>query len=372
MITENPLPEHRREKPLLSILIVNFNGLKFLKTCFDSLRKCSYTNREIIFIDNCSTDDSVAFVRQNYPEVKIVQNKENYMFARGNNEGMKIARGKYVCLLNNDVEVHPGFIEPVIEAFEKHPAIGACQSKMLEMRNRSQLEYTGACGGFIDWAGYPFLRGRIMNETEPDTGQYDEPIPIFWGSGACLFLRREALGDAGLLDEVFELHMEEIDLCWRLRLTGWEIYSTPQSQIWHYGGGTLNHNDPVKIYYNFRNNIFMLAKNLHLVNLIIRLPIRFLLDTVAVIRSLLTLQFAMAAAILKGYGWLITHIGLIFLKRKEVQRQRKIEDKKVLQLLYPGSIVFEFFLLGKKRFSDLIFYDKFMNRINRQKEEVQR
>ena len=144
------------EKPLVSIIIVNFNGFRFLKTCFNSLRNCTYPNLEIIFIDNCSTDESVAFVKKNYPEVKIVQNPENYMFARGNNEGIKIANGKYICLLNNDIEVDSGFIEPIIDVFETHPEIGACQSKLLEMQNRNHLEYTGACGGYMDWFGYTF------------------------------------------------------------------------------------------------------------------------------------------------------------------------------------------------------------------------
>lgn len=352
------------EKPLVSILIINFNGYRFLKTCFDSLQNCTYPNLEIIFIDNYSTDESVAFVTQNYPEVKIVQNTENYMFARGNNEGIKVANGEYICLLNNDVEVDPGFIEPIIDIFEKYPEIGACQSKLLEMKNRSHLEYTGACGGYIDWFGYTFLRGRIMNETEPDQGQYDESVPIFWASGACMFLRKDALEHAGFLDEDFQLHMEEIDLCWRLKLTGWEIYSIPASKIWHHGGGTLNHSDPVKIYYNFRNNIFMLVKNLSASNLFFRLPFRFILDTIAFFRSLILFQFLMAIAILKAYGWLIMHIGLVYRKRQQAQSLRKITDKKVLDLMYPGSIIFEFFLLGKKRFSNLTFYDKFMAKIN--------
>jgi len=358
------------ERPLVSILIVNYNGLRFLQTMLDSLRNCTYSNLEIIFIDNCSTDNSIEFVKKNYPEVKIVENPENYMFARGNNEGIKIANGEIICLLNNDVEVDPGFIEPIIEVFEAHANIGACQSKMLEMTDRSHLEYTGACGGYIDWAGYPFLRGRIMDRTEPDDGQYDEPAPLFWGSGACLFVRKEALEGSGLLDEEFELHMEEIDLCWRLRLAEWGIYSIPASKIWHHGGGTLNYNHPVKIYYNFRNNIFMLAKNLSTKSLIIRLPIRLALDAIAFVRSLLVMQFSMAFAILRAYGWLLSHIGLIFQKRKQVQRQRRAPDKKILDLMYPGSIVFEFFLLGKKRFSDLIFYNKFQTVIRQNLIEI--
>jgi GT2 family glycosyltransferase len=351
------------EKPLVSILIVNFNGLGFLKTCFDSLRNCTYPNLEMIFIDNCSKDNSVEFVKQEYPEVKIVQNEENYMFSRGNNEGIKVANGKYICLLNNDVEVDPGFIEPVIEVFEDHHEIGACQSKLLEIQNRQHLEYTGACGGYVDWFGYTFLRGRIMNETEPDTGQYDEALPLFWASGACLFLRKESLEECGILDEDFQLHMEEIDLCWRLRLTGWQIYSIPKSKIWHHGGGTLDHNNPAKIYYNFRNNIFMLVKNLSVFNLITRLPLRILLDIIAFFRSLILSQTLMAIAIIKAYKWILIHIGLIYRKRLIVQRQRRLSDRKIFNLMYPGSIVFEFFLLGKKRFSDLIFYDKFLAKI---------
>lgn len=361
------------ESPLVSILIVNLNGLRFLKTCFDSLQKCTYPNLEIIFIDNSSTDSSVDFVKKDYPEVKILRNKENFMFARGNNEGIKIAEGKYLCLLNNDVEVDPNFIEPVIEMFEKHPEIGACQSKLLEMENRSHLEYTGACGGYIDWFGYTFLRGRIMNETEPDDGQYDDSLPIFWASGACLFLRREALDGlsprrAGeFLDEDFMLHMEEIDLCWRLQLVNWVIYSIPQSIVWHHGGGTLSHDSPTKIYYNFRNNIFMLAKNLSAINLIIRLPLRIILDAVAFVRSLIVFQTSMAMAILKAYGWLLFHAGLIWKKRREVQHRRQAPDREALNLMYPGSVIFEFFLLGKKRFSDLLFYHKFMAKINQDK-----
>lgn len=351
------------DRPLVSILIVNFNGIRFLKNCFNSLRNCTYPNLEILFIDNCSTDNSVEFVNQNYPEVKVIQNAENFMFARGNNEGIKIAKGKYICLLNNDVEVDAGFIEPIIDVFEKYPKVGACQSKLLEMQNRNHLDYTGACGGYIDWFGYTFLRGRIMNETESDQGQYDESVAIFWTSGACMFIRREALQPSGLLDEDFQLHMEEIDLCWRLKLNGWNLYSIPDSKIWHHGGGTLNHNDPIKIYYNFRNNIFMLAKNLSSLNLFIRLPLRFILDAIALLRSLILFQFKMAIAILKAYSWILTHIGLIYQKRRQVQKARQKTDREVLYLMYPGSIVFEFFLLGKKRFSDLIFHQKFMAKI---------
>lgn len=355
------------KKPLVSILIVNLNGLRFLKTCFDSLRECTYPNVEIILIDNASTDGSVEFVQKNYDEVKIIKNSENYMFARGNNEGIKVTSGEYICLLNNDVEVDPGFIEPVVEMFEENSYVGVCQSKLLEIQNRNHLEYTGACGGYIDWFGYTFLRGRILNETEPDNGQYDESLPLFWGSGACLFLRKAALKDHEALDEDFQLHMEEIDLCWRLRLAGWAVYSVPKSIVWHHGGGTLSHDNPAKIYYNFRNNIFMLVKNLSGVNLITRLPLRVFLDVVALIRSLIVLQIAMAMAILKAYGWLLLHVNLMWKKRREVQINRRKTDGKVLNLMYPGSIVFEFFLLGKRRFSDLFFYDKFIARIRQTK-----
>jgi GT2 family glycosyltransferase len=355
------------KQPLVSIVILNYNGLKFLKDVFDSLLEGSYPNLEIIMVDNRSSDESVEFVQRHYPEVIIHQNPENYKYARGNNEGIKISKGKYICLLNNDVKVSPGFVEPIIDYFENDPKVGAAQPKILDFSNRINLEYAGACGGYLDWLGYPFLRGRLFNITERDSGQYDEPLQIFWASGACIFFRAATLHEVGSLDESFELHMEEIDLCWRLHLTGWKIVSVPQSVIWHHGGGTLSQFSPQKVYYNFRNNIFTVIKNFSTLNLIIRLPLRFLLDIIALLRSLAILQFAMGLAIAKGYLWLLFHIPILWVHRRQSQAKRIMMEREVLNTMYPGSIVLEFFVLKRQRFSDLLFFKKFMSRLRRKK-----
>lgn len=358
------MPENAVEKPLVSIIIVNFNGESYLQTLFESLAKCSYPNLEIVFVDNCSHDGSINFVERNYPSVKVLKNPENYMFARGNNEGIKIAGGKYICLLNNDTEVDSKFLEPLVDFFENHEEFGAAQPKILDINRKDHLEYAGACGGYLDIFGYPFLQGRIFNVVEVDRGQYDNRVEIFWASGACIFLRKKALEDAGVLDEDFQLHMEEIDLCWRLHLQGWRIASIPQARIWHHGGGTLSQFSPRKVYYNFRNNIFLIIKNFSLLNLVFRFPVRVILDIVAFARSLLIGEFAMAFAIIKSYIWILSHSFLILRKRREVQQTRTAGEREVLKTIYPGSIVFEFFVLQRRKFSDLLLINKFSRRIN--------
>ncbi|NIV15450.1 MAG: glycosyltransferase [Aliifodinibius sp.] len=343
------------EKPLVSVVTLNFDGIRFLKDLFDSLRRCTYPNLEVIMVDNCSQDESVNFVKQNYPEVKIVENSENLMYTGGNNEGLKHAKGKYICLVNNDVDVDPGFIDPIVNAFESNARIGAAQPKILAMQERDRLEYAGACGGYIDWFGYPFLRGRLFFTTEKDEGQYDKPAELFWGSGACLFLRKDTLNEVGHFDEDFVLHQEEIDLCWRIRLAGWSIVSIPQSQIWHHVGGTLDKDSPRKTYWNFRNNLFLLFKNLSLGNLLIRLPLRVPLDFLALGIELFKGHFANARAVARAYLWLMTHFTLLRDKRRITQKQRKVPDKGIFKCVYPGSVVFEYFLLGRRKFSDLLF-----------------
>lgn len=350
-----------QQYPKVSLVTLNYNGLRFLKELFDSLRKCTYPNMEVIMVDNCSADESVTFVRENYPEVKLLENPDNYMYARGNNEGLKIADGDYICLLNNDVDVDPGFIEPVVAAFEADKKLGAIQPKILGQQKRDHLEYAGACGGFIDWLGYPFLRGRVFFTIEKDNGQYDDPLDIFWASGACFFIRREILEDVGTIDEDFMLHQEEIDLCWRMHLAGWKIRCIPSSRIWHHVGGTLDQDSPRKTYWNFRNNLFLLAKNLSMPNLMLRLPLRLPLDMLALGVELLKGHFANAGAIFRAYAWLLTHPLLILRKRRLAQARRRVSDKVALKKMYRGSIVFEYFLLKKQRFNELLFHKNLLS-----------
>lgn len=342
-----------RSNPLVSLITVNWNGLEYLKMLFSSLRKVSYRPIEIILVDNASTDESVAFTREHFPEVKIVQNDKNYMYARGNNEGIKIARGKILCLINNDVKVDPGFLEPVVQTFLADEAVVACQPKLLDLNSPEQFEYAGAAGGFIDRYGYPFLRGRLFFTIEEDRGQYDSDTNLFWASGACLFLRKVTLEEIGLLDEDFILHMEEIDLCWRIHLAGKQIRYVSASRVWHKGGGTMSADDPRKVYWNYRNNIFLLVKNLSGVNLIKVVCARFFLDFLAFTGEIARGKLRSAISILKAYIWVLLHVPLLWQKRRMVQRQRIAADRQVFRFIYPGSIVWEYFVRGRKKFSQL-------------------
>lgn len=339
--------------PTFSIIIANYNGLAFLKDCFDALTQSTYPSLEIIMVDNGSTDRSVAFVEENYPQVRIVRSTTNLSYSGGNNLGIRHARGKYLVLLNNDTQVTPGWLEPILEEFESDERIAACQPKVLSMTNKSAFEYAGAAGGFMDRLGYPFLRGRVFDTVEEDHGQYQAPMDLFWTSGATMAVRRDVLDETGLLDEDFVLHMEEIDLCWRLHLQGYRLRVRPDAVIYHYGGGTLGREKIAKIYYNHRNSVFMLLKNYSLRRLLWVVPTRFLLDLALIVKLLVTLDLKRAAAVLGAYLWLLFHPGLILRKRRAIQRRRKVKDRVVDAFLYPGSVVLAYYLRGKRTFAEI-------------------
>ena len=346
---------NKKEKylPLVSIVTVNYNGKDYLPELYQSLYRQSYNPVELILVDNASTDGSIQFVQKNFPEVKIIQNPDNYMFAKGNNVGIEAAQGEIICLLNNDIKVAPDFLEKIVPAFESNPDMAACQPKVLDMNIPNYFEYAGAAGGFIDKYGYPFMRGRIFFTLEEDVGQYDDMIEIFWSTGACFFIRKSVIEELGPLDEDFKMHMEEIDLCWRMLLSRLKIYCIPSAKVWHKGGGTLSADSPHKIYWNFRNNIFLLAKNLEMLNLIRIFIIRIGLDGIALLREMFRGKFHSAVSILKGYGWIVFNLGLLQRKRAAVQKNRKVNDEEIFQLIYPGSIVWEYFVRGRHKFSEL-------------------
>ncbi len=356
-----------KQYPLVSIITVNYNGVRYLKTLYDSLKEITYPAVELIMVDNASSDDSVKFVQQYYREVKIIQKSANLMFARANNEGIKVASGEYICLLNNDVKVDPHFIEPIIEIFEKNPSVAACQPKVLDMNQPDKFEYAGASGGFIDKYGYPFMRGRLFFTLEHDNGQYDSTLEVFWSTGACFFSKKSILDRTGLLDDNFIMHMEEIDLCWRMHLHNLKIYCVPASQVWHQGGGTLPAADPRKLYWNYRNNIFLLVKNLCFINLIRILSIRLILDMVSFLREILVGRWKNGGAILKAYWWNISHCPLLARKRSEIQKQRLKTDKEIFKLIYSGCVVWEYFIRGRRKFTELkrinlLISDKFIGK----------
>jgi GT2 family glycosyltransferase len=248
--------------PRVSVVIVSWNARPLLERFLPSVVATSYPDLEIILADNASTDGSAEWVEATFPQVKVVRHPENWRFCRGNNAAIPHTSGKYVALLNNDVEVPPDWLDPLVATMEERDDVGAVQPKLVQLEDPTQFEYAGAAGGFLDAFGYPFARGRLFGTLERDEGQYDDSRDIFWATGAAVLLRRQALDEVGLLDERFEMHMEEIDLCWRLWRGGWRVRVEPASVVRHLGGGSLPQGDPQKTYYNFRNSFLLLHKNL--------------------------------------------------------------------------------------------------------------
>ncbi|MFW5756155.1 MAG: glycosyltransferase family 2 protein, partial [Tangfeifania sp.] len=247
----------------IAIVILNWNGVKLFDTYLPSvIQNSEQPNVKLIVADNGSTDNSIEYLRKKFPSVKTIDLKKNYGFAEGYNQALKQVEADIFVLLNSDVEVTPGWLESALKLMEHDDSTVAVQPKILSHKKPHQFEYAGAAGGFIDRFGYPFCRGRILNRLEPDLGQYNKATPVFWASGACMFIKAEAFRKAGGFDGDFWAHMEEIDLCWRLKNQGYRIMYQPARVVFHLGGGTLSYNSPKKVYLNFRNNLFMLYKNL--------------------------------------------------------------------------------------------------------------
>jgi len=245
----------------LAIAILNWNGKNWLEKFLPNVILHS-ENTDVYVIDNASTDDSVLFLKLNFPQVKIIQNKENQGFAGGYNEGLKKINAEIYCLLNSDVEVTENWLKPVLDLFQKDLKIAAVQPKILDYNRRNFFEFAGAAGGFIDNLGYPYCRGRVFENIEEDKGQFDDETEIFWASGCCLFIRSEDFRKQNGFDARFFAHQEEIDLCWRLKNDGKKIFYTGKSTVYHVGGGTLNKQSAQKTFLNMRNNLSMLVKNL--------------------------------------------------------------------------------------------------------------
>ena len=283
----------------IAVVILNFNGAEMLRAFLPSVVDYS-PEAEVIVADNCSTDASAQVMREEFPAVRYIQLEKNYGFADGYNRALAQVEAEYFLLLNSDVEVTQGWLAPMLEYMESHPGVAACQPKLLSYKNKKEFEYAGACGGFIDKYGYPYCRGRIFDTVEEDKGQYDSVAELFWATGAALMIRAEDYRAAGGLDGTFFAHMEEIDLCWRLRSRGRGIVCIPQSCVYHVGGATLNKSNPRKTYLNFRNNLLMLYKNLPENELSHVMFVRALLDYVAAFKSLLSGDAAGCRAVLQA------------------------------------------------------------------------
>jgi GT2 family glycosyltransferase len=334
--------------PRVAVVILNWNGLDFLRKFLPSVCASTYTNLDIILGDNASSDHSVSFVRENYPHIKIIINDQNYGFAGGYNRVLSGLDQEYYVLLNSDVEVEPGWIEPVIQLMEKDISIAAAQPKILSQFNKELFEYAGAAGGFLDIFGYPFCRGRIFDSVELDSGQYDKSSEIFWASGAAFFIKRSKWLEMSGLDEDFFAHMEEIDLCWRLKNNNYKIMYCSESTVFHVGGGTLNADSPFKTYLNFRNNLVLLQKNLPIGRAIFIVFFRFWLDLLSLLKYLMDGKPKNALAISKAHVYFLRNL------LSNIPKSRKI-SKNIFNKngLYPGSIVWQYFVRQKKTFTSL-------------------
>lgn len=337
-----------KHKPSVAVVILNWNGKRYLEKYLPSVLETEYANLNITVADNASTDDSVEYLKLHFPSVSLLLLDKNYGFAEGYNRALESISADYFVLLNSDVDVTPGWIEPVIELMESDAAIAACQPKILSERNRLFFEYAGASGGWIDKYGYPFCRGRVFDTCEEDHGQYNDVSEVFWASGACLFVRSEVFRKLGGLDPYFFAHQEEIDFCWRLKNAGYKVYVQPASVVYHLGGGSLEMGSARKIFLNFRNNLIMLYKNLHPKERLIKILIRMVLDGMSSLHYLIKGNIGQAYAVLKAH--LAFYRWLIFEKRNEGSKKRLAG----LTGVYQGSIVKEYFLKSKKSFSKIV------------------
>jgi len=335
----------------VSIVILNWNGKVYLERFLPFLiRYTTLPGAEIVVADNGSTDDSLEFLNAEYPAVRVIKLDRNYGFSGGYNRALEQLDSGYFLLLNSDIEVTEGWLEPLVSEMENDPGVAACTPKIMDLKQRDRFEYAGAAGGYIDKYGYTFCRGRIFDTLETDRGQYDDPVDIFWGSGACLMVRAGAFREAGGLDERFFAHMEEIDLCWRLQRMGHRIRYAPASKVFHVGGGTLERGHPRKTFLNFRNNLLMLYKNLPPNKRRRTICMRMILDGISAFRFLLQGAWSDFRALFRAHR---AYYGMKKLYKGTVAGDYQHENSVIAKGIYPGSIVKEFFLKGRREFGQL-------------------
>ena len=290
----------------IAVVILNYNGRHFLEKFLQSVIERS-PGASIVVADNKSTDDSIGFLKAKFPTVELITLKKNYGYAGGYNQALTKVKAQYYVLLNSDVEVSHGWLDPLTQFMDANEAYASCQPKIKGYEYRDKFEYAGACGGFIDMLGYPYCRGRIFDYTEADDGQYDDQIDIFWSSGACMMIRSDDFHAVGAFDDSFFAHMEEIDLCWRLQSSGKKIRVIPESVVYHVGGGTLSYQSPFKTYLNFRNGLKLLIKNLPTRRLLLKLPIRVVLDWLAALVFLLQGNWQHSKSVIMAHAYFLKH-----------------------------------------------------------------
>ncbi len=332
----------------VAVVILNWNGAELMKRFLPSVLK--YTRGRVYVADNASTDHSLDMLKTDFLDVGIICLDQNYGFAEGYNRALASVEAEYFVLLNSDVELKSDWITPMLEYMEVHPQVAVCQPKILGQTSPDSFEYAGACGGFLDALGYPYCRGRIFNTVEKDNGQYDSVLPIFWATGAAMMVRAQVYRDNGGLDGRFFAHMEEIDFCWRLRSRGYGIVCIPTSVVYHVGGGTLPQKNPRKTFLNFRNNLYMLYKNLSDEQLKSVMRQRVLLDILAALQFLMKGEWGSSKAIFEAYH--------VFYKNKKsfLKSRRENMAKTILKTVpeqYPYSILWEYYVRRHKTFAEI-------------------
>lgn len=335
----------------VAIVILNWNGKKMLRRFLPSVVERSGDDAEVIVADNASTDGSMEMLREEFPSVSTIVLDRNYGFADGYNRSLRQVDSDYYVLLNSDVEVTEGWLNRLVEFMDAHPEAAACQPKLLAEHRRTQFEYAGASGGFLDRYGYPFCRGRIFDTLEEDEGQYDDVCEVLWATGACLMIRRSDYWRVGGLDARFFAHNEEIDLCWRLHNLDRHIYCVPTSIVYHVGGGTLPKGNPMKTFLNFRNNLTMLYKNLPAADLKHVMRVRCLLDYVAAMKSLIAdRNVAECKAILRGRKAFKAWRKDFDADRAQIQATRIVADEPMRK---PYSILWCYYVKGMSTYKNL-------------------
>ncbi|MEY3368542.1 MAG: hypothetical protein RI973_1697 [Bacteroidota bacterium] len=343
-------------QPSVAVVILNYNGKNFLEKHLPSVLKTRYANCQIYVADNCSKDDSLTWLRSHYPSVSVIQLTQNHGFAKGYNLALAGLEHDYFALLNSDVEVPENWLSPMVKLMEKDHSVAAVQPKVLSLNHPDHFEYAGAAGGWIDFLGYPFCRGRIFDTVEKDRGQYDQASEVFWASGCCMMVRGPLFKGFGGFDDDFFAHLEEIDLCWRFKRAGYKVMYTPKSVVYHLGGGTLGYHSPYKTYLNFRNSYYTLLKNESVFKLALVLPIRVLMDTAAALNFLLRGRLLHAQAVIGAF--LSFFLALVTFIKKRLELELLIDRIRISpqgnrQGVLPRSIVLQYFLLQKKFFSRL-------------------
>ncbi len=340
--------------PEVSTVILNYNGKDFLEKFLPFFKSNTYTNHKLYVVDNASTDGSLRWLRAQHPDIKVIALSKNEGYAGGYNVALSKISSTYYAIVNSDVEITPDWLDPIIRMMELDETIASVQPKVLSEAQRGYFEYAGAAGGMMDALGYPFCRGRMLQSTERDTGQYGDPIPVFWASGAAFVIRSDAFHKAGGFDPDYFAHQEEIDLSWRLQLMDYKVMSCPASVVYHVGGGTLNYNTPKKIYLNFRNNLVTLCKYLPGIDLFWILVLRWMLDTLAGLRFIAYGEFRSMFAIVRAHFYMYGHIKKIHKKRKAAAAAYKQVSLPDLTGVYGGSILIEYYMRLKRKYSELI------------------